>query len=122
MLSDIGVVFHKGVKNRFELSLTSSSDNMESDNSSKLSSPTLDQKNQYSKIHPSVRRNGLDSSSVIENNQLEPTSSMPMLALPSTRMLYNHSTERTSTGILLKKFMKCKCVIILLFWNLKNID
>jgi hypothetical protein len=95
-------VFHKGVKNRFELSLSGSPDNMENDISSKLSS-TSDQKmeSQYSKIHPSVRRNGLDSSSVLENNIIEPTSTMPMLALPSTRMLYNHSTERTFTGLII---------------------
>lgn len=103
MLSDIGVIFHKGVKNRFELSLSVLSDNIENDYSSKLSSPTQDQKmeSQYSKIHPSVRRNGLDSSSVIENNQLEPTTAMPILALPSTRMLYNHSTEKTFTGLII---------------------
>lgn len=101
LLSDIGIVYRQGVKNRFEISLNSASDNIENDNSSKSCSPTQDQKieSQYSKIHPSVRRNGLDSSSVIENNILEPTSPMPMLALPSTRMLYNRSTERAYTGL-----------------------
>jgi len=100
LLSDIGIVYRQGVKNRFEISLNSVSDSMDNDNSSKSCSPTQDQKieSQYSKIHPSVRRNGLDSSSVIENNILEPTSPMPMLALPSTRMLYNRSTERAYTG------------------------
>jgi len=101
LLSDIGIVYRQGVKNRFEISLGILSDNMDNDNSSKSCSPTQDQKieSQYSKIHPSIRRNGLDSSSVIENNVLEPTSPMPMLALPSTRMLYNRSTERTYTGL-----------------------
>lgn len=102
LLSDIGVVYRQGVKNRFEISLNNlSSDSMDNDNSSKSCSPTQDQKieSQYSKIHPAIRRNGLDSSSVIENNALEPTSPMPMLALPSTRMLYNRSTERAYTGL-----------------------
>jgi len=101
LLSDIGVVYRQGVKNRFEITINSLSDNMDNDNSSKSCSPTQDQKieNQYSKIHPSLRRNGLDSTSVIENNVLEPTSSMQMLALPSTRMLYNRSTERAYTGL-----------------------
>lgn len=111
LLSDIGIVYRQGVKNRFEISLNSVSDNIENDNSSKSCSPTQDQKieSQYSKIHPSVRRNGLDSSSVIENNILEPTSPMPMLALPSTRMLYNRSTERAYTGYrgLVNQAMTC---------------
>jgi len=101
LLSDIGIVYRQGVKNRFEISLNNGPGSMDNDNSSKSCSPTQDQKieSQYSKIHPSVRRNGLDSSSVIENNILEPTSPMPMLALPSTRMLYNRSTERAYTGL-----------------------
>jgi hypothetical protein len=101
LLSDIGIVYREGVKNRFEISLNILSDNMDNDSSSKSCSPTQDQKieSQYSKIHPSIRRNGLDSSSVIENNVLEPTSPMPMLTLPSTRMLYNRSTERAYTGL-----------------------
>lgn len=111
LLSEIGIVYRQGVKNRFEISLGILSDNMDNDNSSKSCSPTQDQKieSQYSKIHPSVRRNGLDSSSVIENNVLEPTSPMPMLALPSTRMLYNRSTERTYTGYrgLVNQAMTC---------------
>lgn len=100
LLSDIGIVYRQGVKNRFEISLNNVSDSLDNDNSSKSCSPTQDQKveSQYSKIHPSVRRNGLDSSSVIENNILEPTSPMPMLALPSTRMIYNRSTDRAYTG------------------------
>lgn len=97
LLSDIGVVYRQGVKNRFEVSLDSLSDSVDNDNSSKSCSPTQDQKieSQYSKKHPSIRRNGLDSSSVIENNASSP---MPMLALPSTRMLYNRPTERAYTG------------------------
>lgn len=94
MLSEIGVVFRQGVKNRFEVSLNTSSDNTENDYSSKSCSPSQDQK-----MNPSttVRRNALDSSSVIENNVLEPTSPMPMLALPSTRLL--RTTERAYTGL-----------------------
>lgn len=102
LLSDIGVVYRQGVKNRFEVSLDSSSDSVDNDNSSKSCSPTQDQKieNQYSKIHPSIRRNAQTTPFgsallVKENNASSP---MPMLALPSTRMLYNRSTERTYTG------------------------
>lgn len=81
------------MKNRFGLAL-----NDDCGNSSKSCSPTQDQKieSQYSKIHPSIRRNGLDSSSIIDNNLLEPTSPMPVLTLPSTRIF--RSTERTHTG------------------------
>lgn len=95
LLHDIGVVYRRGVKNRFVISLNSLSDSIDNDNSSKSCSPTQDQtiESQYSKIHPSIRRNGL------ENNALEPTSPMPMLALPSTRLLYNRSTERAYTGL-----------------------
>lgn len=104
LLSDIGVSFRKEVKNRFGLSLID-----DCGNSSKSCSPTQDQKieSQYSRIHPSIRRNGLDSSSIIENNILEPTSSMPVLTLPSTRML--RSTERTYTGYrgLVNQAMTC---------------
>lgn len=79
------------MKNCFGLSLN------DGDSSSKSCSPTQDQKLeiQYSRIHPSIRRNGLDSSSILENNVLELTS--PMLVSPSSRML--RSTERTYTGI-----------------------
>lgn len=98
LLSDIGVLYRQGVKNRFEVSLNDSSNSIDNDYSSKLCSPTQDQKTEgLSNIYPSIRRNGLDASAVIENNVLEPTS-LPMLALPSTRMLYNRSTERTYTG------------------------
>lgn len=101
LLRDIGVVYRLGVKNRFEVSLNSLSNSMENINSSKSCSPTQDQKieGQYSKIYPSIRRNGLDSSSVVESNIIDPTSPMAMLALPATRMLYNRSIERTSTGL-----------------------
>lgn len=74
---------------------------MDNEHSSKSCSPTQDQKieGQYSTIHPSIRRNGLDSSCVIESNIPEPTSPMPMLALPASRLLYNRSIERTSAGL-----------------------
>lgn len=116
MLSDIGVEYCQGVNNRFEVSLDSLSDSMDNDNSSKSCSPTHEQKteNVYSKTHPSVRRNGLDTSSVIENNTLESSSSVPMLALPSTRMLYSRSSERTLTGlnfILIKFCILKQCII-----------
>lgn len=88
------MVFRQGVKNRFEVSLNNSSDSIENDNSSKSCSPTQDQKMNSS---TTIRRNALDSSSVIENNVLEATSPMPMLALPSTRLL--RSTDRTFTGL-----------------------
>jgi len=96
LLTDIGVVYREDVKNRFEVSLNSSSDSMDNDNSSKSCSPTQDQKieGQYS----TIRRNGVDSSAIIENNVSEPTLPMPMLALPSTRLLYNRSTEKAYTG------------------------
>lgn len=101
LLRDIGIVYRLGVKNRFELSYANSSDNMDNDNSSKSCSPTQDQKieGQYSTIHTSIRRNGLDSSAIIETNITEPTSPMPMLALPATRLLYNRSIERSSAGL-----------------------
>lgn len=96
-------MYRQGVKNRFEASLNGSSDCVDKGSSSKSCSPTQENPNvdsHHPKIHPSVRRNGLDSASIIENNALEPTSPMPpMLALPSTRMLYNRSTERTYTGL-----------------------
>lgn len=101
MLSDIGILFRQGVKNRFEVSLNGSSDNIDNDSSSKSCSPTLDQKteSQCSKIYPSIRRNGLDASAVIENNVLESLAPMPLLALPSTRMLYSRSNEKPYTGL-----------------------
>lgn len=106
MLSDIGVLFRQGVKNRFEVSLNGSADNFDNDSSSKSCSPTQEQKteSQCSKIYPSIRRNGLDASAVIENNVLE-SSPMPMLALPSTRMLYNRSTEKAYTGLKIIKLI-----------------
>lgn len=104
MLSNIGVVYHENVKNRFEVSLDNLSyrtDSIDNDNSSKSYSPTQDQKieSQYSKMMNSTRRNGVDSSSVMESNSLEPTTQMPMLALPSSCMLYNRTTEKTYTGL-----------------------
>ncbi|VVC39387.1 Hypothetical protein CINCED_3A016381 [Cinara cedri] len=111
LLKDIGIVYSLGVKNRFEVSLNSVSDSIDNENSSKSCSPTQDQKieGQYPKIHPPVRRNGLDSSSVIENNAIEPTSPLPMLALPASRMLYNRSVERTPAGYrgLVNQAMTC---------------
>jgi len=105
LLSDIGVLYRQGVKNRFEVSLNGSSDSLNNDNTSKSCSPVQDQG--LSKVYSStVRRNGLDASAGLENNVLDPSenhvlepSSMPMLALPSTRTLYNRSTERTFTGL-----------------------
>ncbi|XP_050432536.1 ubiquitin carboxyl-terminal hydrolase 47 [Adelges cooleyi] len=111
LLSDIGVVYRQGVNNRFELMTSSLSDSIENGTSSKSCSPTQDIKadGPYSKVHSSVRRNGLDVSSVIENNSLESSSPMPMLALPTTSMLYNRSTERTLTGYrgLVNQAMTC---------------
>lgn len=114
MLSDIGVVFREKVNNRFELSLnnlTDRTDSLDNDSSSKSYSPTHDQKmeSQYSKMMNSSRRNGVDSSSILENNSLEPTTPMPMLALPSSCMLYNRSAEKTYTGLyIIKKYIFMK--------------
>lgn len=106
-------MYRQGVKNRFEASLNGSSDSVDKGSSSKSCSPTQENPitdSHHPKIHPSVRRNGLDSASIIENNKLEPTSPMPpMLTLPSTRMLYNRSTERTCTGLII--FIKQSCLL-----------
>lgn len=114
MLSDIGVVFREKVNNRFELSLNNlidRTDSLDNDSSSKSYSPTHDQKmeSKYSRMMNSARRNGVDSSSVIENNSLEPTT--PMLALPSSCMLYNRSTEKTYTGLyIIMNYIPMKCL------------
>lgn len=120
LLSDIGILYRKGVKNRFEVSLNGSSDGLNYDNTSNSYSPTQDQG--LSKgFSPTTRRNGLDASARLENNELDPSpnhvlesSPMPMLALPSTRTFYNRSTERTFTGL---NCVKCYYFVFILFYN-----
>ncbi|XP_050541895.1 ubiquitin carboxyl-terminal hydrolase 47-like isoform X2 [Daktulosphaira vitifoliae] len=110
LLSDIGVVYRQGVKNRFKVTTSSSFDSTENDTSSKSCSPTQDIKAEglYSKMN-SVRRNGLDATSVVENNVLYPSSPMSMLTLPSTSMVYSRSTKKTHTGFrgLVNQAMTC---------------